>query len=62
MSNVHLVGIDLAKRVPVERGDTIEFRGEYEWNEKGGVVHWTHHDPQDRHDHGWIEFEGRRYQ
>src|SRR5262245_6352342 len=34
--------IDLAERVPVESGTTIRFRGMYEWNERGGTVHWTH--------------------
>ena len=37
--------IDLADRVPVGMGDRIKFRGMYEWNELGGLVHWTHHDP-----------------
>lgn len=54
--------IDLAPYVPVERGDSIAFFGEYEWNEKGGVIHWTHHDPAGRHPDGWLLHEGRTYQ
>ena len=53
--------IDLADRVPVEQGDVIIFRGQYEWSQKGGVVHWTHHDPDGRRSGGWIEHRGRRY-
>ncbi|MEM7282987.1 MAG: DUF3465 domain-containing protein [Pseudomonadota bacterium] len=54
--------IDLASKVPLSRGDSISLRGEYEWNEKGGVIHWTHHDPQGRRDGGYIQFEGERYE
>ena len=55
--------IDLAPRIEVIRkGDRLTFNGEYEWNEKGGVVHWTHHDPQNKHPHGWLEHLGQRYQ
>jgi len=45
--------IDLAPRLPLRVGDRIELRGRYEWNEKGGVIHWTHHDPSNRRAGGW---------
>ena len=52
--------IDLARRVEISRGDPIRVRGQYEWNDRGGVLHWTHHDPAGRHEGGWIEAAGRR--
>jgi hypothetical protein len=55
--------IDVAPRAEdLKRGDTITFQGEYEWNERGGVLHWTHHDPSGDHPGGWLELEGRRYE
>ena len=53
--------IDLSSRLSLQRGDRVEARGEYEWNDRGGVLHWTHRDPQGRHEDGWIQHEGRRY-
>ncbi len=54
--------IDLAPRVEnLNKGDEIAFFGEYEWNEKGGVIHWTHHDPQNKHIAGWLKHNGRTY-
>lgn len=54
--------IDLADRIDtLRRGDTVTFRGEYEWNERGGVVHWTHHDPAGRRTGGWIRHADREY-
>jgi len=55
--------IDLAPRINSLRvGDSIQFYGEYEWNERGGVVHWTHQDPSGTHQAGWLQHEGKRYQ
>jgi hypothetical protein len=54
--------IDLAKRVPdLHAGERVDFMGEYEWNEKGGVVHWTHRDPAGRHPAGWLKVAGVVY-
>ena len=55
--------IDLAMRVSsLETGDHIEFSGEYEWNSKGGIIHWTHHDPHGKHVSGWLKHNGHTYQ
>ena len=55
--------IGLAPRLEgIATGDTVEVQGEYEWNEKGGLIHWTHKDPQGKHMAGYIEWRGRRYQ
>lgn len=55
--------IDLAPKISNLRiGDHINFYGEYEWNPQGGVIHWTHHDPNNRHEGGWLNHGGKLYQ
>jgi hypothetical protein len=55
--------VDVAPRVPsIMERDIVLFYGEYEWNSKGGVIHWTHRDPDGRHVAGWLKHKGRIYQ
>lgn len=55
--------IDLAPRINnLKVGDIVIFFGEYEWNSQGGVIHWTHKDPQKNHVNGWLKHKGKIYQ
>jgi len=55
--------IDIAPRVaPLRIGDVVEYHGEYAWNPKGGVVHWTHRDPSGVHESGWLRHGGQTFQ
>jgi hypothetical protein len=55
--------IDLAPRVSgLSKGDSVMFNGEYKWSEKGGLLHWTHRDPDGSHPSGWLKHQGQTYQ
>ena len=52
----------IAPRVPVSVGERVSVHGEYVWNAQGGLLHFTHHDPQRSHEAGYIDYAGRRYE
>lgn len=54
--------VDLARRIPAREALLLSVRGRYEWNDRGGVIHWTHHDPDGRLQGGWIEVDDVRYE
>jgi hypothetical protein len=57
--------IDIAPRVNgLKVNREIIVHGEYVWNEQGGLVHWTHHNPDSdgSHENGWIIYENKKYQ
>lgn len=54
--------IDLAPRVPLSPGDVVRVRGEFIWNQKGGVIHYTHHSTSRARPGGWIRFGSLFYQ
>ena len=53
--------IDIAPRIPVKIGDTLVVQGEYEWNDQGGLVHWTHRS-NNQHPGGWVLHKNIKYQ
>lgn len=67
LNNGHTVlvahNIDLSPRLSgLKKGDIVEFNGEYQYSHQGGVIHWTHHDPQKNHVDGWLKYNGKIYQ
>lgn len=53
--------IDVAQRVPLAIGDRVAFRGLYEWNDLGGLVHWTHRDPMGIEAGGYVRYRKTEY-
>ena len=54
--------LDLSSHIPLQVGEEISFSGEYVYNPKGGIVHWTHRDPKSQHMAGWVLAHGKKYQ
>ena len=55
------VNTDFTGTIPLREGDHVAVKGEYEYYSRGGVIHWTHHDPRGRHENGYVEAGGRSY-
>jgi hypothetical protein len=54
--------IDIAPRLEgLLVGDKVEFYGVYFFNDQGGGIHWTHHDPARKHIDGWLLWNGVYY-
>ncbi|MGE9293459.1 MAG: DUF3465 domain-containing protein [Puniceicoccales bacterium] len=54
--------IDVSPRIPdLKNGDSVRYYGEYVWNKKGGLVHWTHR-KSTTESAGWLERDGVRYE
>ena len=45
----------------IKKGDHVIVHGEYVWNAQGGLIHFTHHDPQGTHEGGYILDGGTTY-
>jgi hypothetical protein len=55
------VNTDFTGAIPLASNQQVAVKGEYEYYPRGGVIHWTHHDPRGRHENGFIEAGGRMY-
>jgi hypothetical protein len=54
--------VTIGQRAPVATQDDVIVHGKYLWNDQGGLIHFTHHDPAPAHEGGWIQVHGVRYQ
>ena len=45
-----------------QRAPVVEAKNVLVHNDQGGLIHFTHHDPDRSHEGGWIEVGGVRYQ
>jgi len=53
--------VDFTGPMPIAAGEPVVVRGEYEFDSRGGVIHWTHRDPRGRHPDGYIQIQNKRY-
>ncbi len=51
--------VGVGQRVPVVVGVAITLRGQFIWNDEGGLVHYTHHGGPNNG--GWILFRNHLY-
>ena len=54
--------ISVGMQAPVKTGDDVIVKGVLEVDAGGPVIHWTHHDPSNRHASGFVVVGGRMYE
>lgn len=54
--------VDLTGPIPLTEGANVEVRGEYVFDARGGIVHYTHRDPAGRHIAGYVRVGDKFYQ
>ena len=54
--------VDLTGPIPLSEGQDVVVRGEYIFDQRGGIVHYTHRDPRGRHISGYVLVDGKFYQ
>ncbi len=54
--------VDLTGPIPLHPGEEVEVRGEYIYDSRGGLIHYTHRDPRGRHVAGYVRAGGNLYQ
>jgi len=54
--------VDITGPVPLRPGETVIVKGQFEDDPTGGVIHWTHHDPEGRHVAGYVLAGGKYYE
>ncbi len=53
--------VDLTGPIPLAEGDSVEVHGEYIYDPRGGLIHYTHLDPRGRHEPGYVRVNGKVY-
>ncbi len=53
--------VSIGAAAPVRTGDTVIVKGVLEVDPTGPVIHWTHHDPANRHVAGFVLLDGKMY-
>ena len=54
--------LDLTGPIVLHEGDDATIRGEYIYDARGGLIHYTHRDRRGKHAAGYVQVEGRLYQ
>ena len=53
--------VDITGPIPLAPGDDVEVRGEYVYDEDGGLIHFTHHESHGSHPGGYVRVGDRVY-